>query len=438
MTWNFGQQLDAASVQAAGATDNPEFIDIADLCAPVLTDLQKQAIAWADAHPVRFSEEGILAAAREATGLSDFGDPGFRKNMAKWIESTLADTELTALGRLAIFSGMVRTAGVRLRIEDMVRRFPEILDIEIERPLIIAGLPRSGTTYLQNFLAADPRLRALPYWEAVRPVPAPEERCMAGQEDPRRAQCAADWVKQDALLPYVKAIHEFTPDHISEDIEFQTPEFGSYYLDWQTYATVWREYYYQLDHRPVYRYMKKCLQVLTFLTGRKRWLLKCPQHMEQLVVLNEVFPDATIIINHRDPVASIQSAMTGYAYSARIQRTKIRPDLIAEYWIDRYEKLLRACVRDRGVLDEARTVDVYFHELMKDPMKIVGEIYTKAGLPLSEGMRALMTASLAHHKRGKNGQIVYNLRRDFNQEPAQIRQRFAFYFDRFAVKAEVK
>jgi hypothetical protein len=75
---------------------------------------------------------------------------------------------------------------------------------------------------------------------------------------------------------------------------------------------------------------------------------------------------------------------------------------------------------------------------MKDPMKIVGEIYTKAGLPLSEGMRAPMTASLAHHKRGKNGQIVYNLRRDFNQEPAQIRQRFAFYFDRFAVKAEVK
>jgi hypothetical protein len=160
--------------------------------------------------------------------------------------------------------------------------------------------------------------------------------------------------------------------------------------------------------------------------------------MEQLTVLNEVFPDATIIINHRDPVASIQSAMTGYAYSARVTRTKIRPDQIAEYWIDRYERLLQACVRDRGALDDARTVDVYFHELMKDPMKILGEIYAKAGLPLGEGMRALMADSLGHHKRGKNGQIVHNLRRDFNLEPEQIRRRFAFYFDRFAVKAEVK
>jgi len=435
MSWNIGQQL---NIDAGQDTSNPDRIDIADLCNPILTDLQKGAVAWAQAKPVPLNEEAILEAARQATGLSDFGDQGFRKNMAKWIESVVADTELSALGRAGVFGAMVRNASVRLRIEDMVKRFPEILDIKIERPLIIAGLPRSGTTYLQNFLAADPRLRSLPYWEAVRPVPAPEEYCVAGQEDPRRARCAADWVQQDALLPYVKAIHEFTPDHISEDVEFQTPEFGSYLLDWLTYAPVWRDYYFQMDQRPVYRYLKKCLQVLNFLTGAKRWLLKCPQHMEQLVVLKEIFPDATIVINHRDPVASIQSAMTGWAYSSRITRTKIRPDQIAEYWVDRYQRLLRGCVRDRDTLDNARTVDVYFHELMQDPMKIVSDIYVKAGLPLGDGMKGLMADSLAHHKRGKNGQVVYNLKRDFGLTAEEVRRKFDFYFNRFAVKAEVK
>ncbi|EEA02611.1 conserved hypothetical protein [Burkholderia sp. H160] len=193
-----------------------------------------------------------------------------------------------------------------------------------------------------------------------------------------------------------------------------------------------------MDHRPVYQYLKQCLQVLTFLTGRKRWLLKCLQHMEQLTVLNETFPGATIIINHRDPVASIQSAITGVAYSARITRTKVRLDQIADYWIDRYERLLRACARDRDTLDPARTVDVYFHELMEDPMKIVGEIYSMADLPLSEGMRNWMTDALSARQRGKNGQIVYNLKRDFGLDAAEIRKRFAFYFDRFNAKAEVK
>ncbi|MEM5388789.1 sulfotransferase [Paraburkholderia phymatum] len=435
MSWNIGQQVNSAPT---GSTENPDKIDIADLAEPVLTDLQKQTMAWADANPVSLTEKALLEAARQATGLSDFGDQGFRQHMAKWIESTDADTELSALGRIGVFGAMLRNLTVRLRIEDMVRRFPEILDIEIDRPIIIAGLPRSGTTYLQNFLGADPRLRALPYWEAIRPVPGPEERCMYGEEDPRRARCAADWAQQDALLPYVKAIHEFAPDHISEDIELQTPEFGSYHLDWLTHAVVWRDHYFQMDHRPVYRYLRKCLQVLTFLTGRKRWLLKCPQHMEQLSVVNEIFPDATIVINHRDPVASIQSAITGVAYSSRVTRTRVRPDRIAEYWIDRYERLLRACVRDRDALDPARTVDVYFHELMQFPMEIVGDIYAKADLPLGDGMRQWMTDALTHHPRGKNGQIVYDLRRDFKLEPDDIRRRFGFYFERFGVKAEVK
>jgi hypothetical protein len=436
MSWNVGQQL---SIAPETSTENPDRIDITDLAQPVLSELQKQALAWAEANPVVLEEEALLEAARQATGLSNFGDQGFRKHMAKWIEATNAKTELTALGRAGVYGAMLRNLTVRLRVEDMVLRFPEILDIPIERPVIIAGLPRSGTTYLQNFLGADPRLRALPYWEAVRPVPAPEERVPYGQEEPRHKRCADDWAQQDALLPYVKAIHEFSPDHISEDIEFQTPEFGSYLLDWLIASPLWRDYYFQMDQRPVYQYLKKCLQVVTFLTGRKRWLLKCPQHMEQLVVLNETFPDATIVINHRDPVASIQSAITGESYGNRVMRKDVGLNEMATFYVDRYQRMLRACVRDRDTLDPARTVDVYFHELMQDPLKIVGQIYEKAELPFGDGMRQWMTDALAAHPRGKNGQLVYNLKRDFGLEAADIRKHFGFYFERFSsVQPEVK
>lgn len=438
MSWNIGQELTAEQMAQVGSTDNPAVIDITDLLNPVLTPLQQGAMQMAAENPVPMSEEAILGLAMQNTGLSDFGDQGFRKNLHMWLQSTEADSELTPLGRAGIFMAMVRNAEVRLRVEDKVKQFPEILAIEINAPLIIAGLPRSGTTYLQNFLACDPRLRSLPYWEALQPVPAPDQVVPPGAADPRRDQCVKNWAQQDALLPYLKAIHPFSPDHIHEDIDFQTPEFGSYHLEWLSHAPIWRDYYFQMDQLPVYNYIKKCLQVLSFQTGTKRWLIKCPQHMEQLPTLKKVFPDATLVINHRDPVASIQSAIYGPAYSGRVTRTRIDTQQIADYWIDRYQRLLTACVRDRASFGPEQSIDIYFHELMADPLKQVEAIYNKAGLRYDAGIEQMMGEELSRHVRGEHGRIQYDLPRDFGLQPSAIRQRFDFYFDRFAVQAEVK
>jgi hypothetical protein len=438
MSWNIGEELTAEQLAQAGNTDNPAIIDLGDLLNPVLTPLQEQAMTAAAANPVPLTEAAILGMASQNTGLDDFGDDGFRSNLQMWLKSTDADTDLTALGRAGIFMAMVRNAEVRLRIEDFIKRFPEALEIPIEKPLIIAGLPRSGTTYLQNFLAADPRLRSLPYWEAVQPVPAADQTIHYGEADPRRIQCEKNWSQQDALLPYLKAIHPFSPDHISEDIDFQTPEFGSYHLEWLSHAPVWRDYYYQMNQEPVYRYIKKCLQVLSFQTGNKRWLLKCPQHMEQLPVLKKVFPDATLVINHRDPVASIQSAIYGPAYSGRITRTHIDTQQISTYWIDRYKHLLEACVRDRDTFDDEHSIDVYFNELMQNPLGQVSAIYEKAGLRYDQGIQNMMTDALSLHQRGANGRILYDIKKDFGLDPATVREQFDFYFDRFAVRAEVE
>jgi hypothetical protein len=413
-------------------------IDITDLLRPERTEAQKQILEATEAVPLDLTVEAVLEAARKATGLSDFGADDFHPRLALWLQVTREEENLTQLSRIGLFTDFVRWASNRLLIEDLVKGHPQILEIPIDRPVVIAGLPRSGTTHLQSFLAADKRLRSMPYWEAMSPVPLPDQEPKPGHEDARRLRASAEWAQMDALLPHIKSMHEFSPDHISEDIELQNNNFSSYYLEWQVLAPQWQQYYFAHDQTDTYRYLKKGLQVMTWLKGPNRWLLKCPQHMEQLRPLTTVFPDATVVITHRDPVASVQSAITTICYAARIRQHHVQAQRTADYWIDRYEKLLRRCVRDHDELDPAKTVDVYFDKLVAEPWIVLQEIYRKADLPLSAQVRSEMQAFLEANPRGKHGQVIYNLRRDFGIAPQEVRRHYQFYMQRFPVKVEVK
>jgi hypothetical protein len=180
------------------------------------------------------------------------------------------------------------------------------------------------------------------------------------------------------------------------------------------------------------------MQALTWQKGPNRWVTKCPQHMEQLKEVNAALPGAYTVITHRDPIASIQSGISGVAYAARLTRTSVDLDAIADYWIDRYERLLRACVRDRDALDPKHSYDLYFHELMADPMGQLEAIYTAADLSFDDTTRESFQTAIAENARGKHGQLVYDLRADFGLDPGAIRERFGFYFERFPnVRVEV-
>ena len=413
-------------------------IDITDLREPVLSQVQTQALAALQGQTMVLDAAAIEETARQETGLSRFGADDFRERLEVWVRAVNNDSGASVLTRMNMQQMFLRYAKNRLRLEDLIAANPQILDIEIDRPIIVAGLPRSGTTYLLNLISADTRLRSLPWWEAIEPVPPPGERGLPVAEDPRWQRAAAGWELQDALLPHMKAMHEFSPDHVSEDVELQAIDFSSYLLEWLAVVPEWRDYYLAHDQSGTYAYLKRALQALTWLRGPNRWVLKCPQHMEQLPVLHQTFPDATVVISHRDPVASIQSAITMACYAARVLRTSIDTVATADYWIDRYRRLLEACVRDRDKLPDAQVIDVHFHELMADPDARLRDIYRKADLPLTDGALAELHAFLDAHPRGKYGRVVYDLRRDFDLEPRSVREPFAFYFNRFAVRPEVE
>jgi len=413
----------------------PDDIRIADLAAPELTPLQQTVVEAAGKLPVSFTEDAVLSEAAERTGLSDFGPDDFRARLRVWLQALDEDAELGAVGRIGAYRDCVRYAANRLRLEDLIERHPEILDVEIRRPLVIAGLPRSGTTHLLNLIAADQRLRSLPYWESLEPIPDPAEAAGEDGVDPRLARCREAYAQQVAISPLLKNMHDMSPEHVHEEIEIQALDFSSYLPEWIATVPRWRDHYLETDQTPHYAYLKKGLQALQWLRGPDRWVLKSPQHMEQLVPLLRVFPDATVAITHRDPVSVIASAITMLAYGDRIRRTRVDPPAVAAYWIDRIERLLRACVRDRDTLPAGQALDVPFHEFMADDVAMVERFYALADLPMTPEARGQLDRYMAENPRGKHGQILYDLKADFGVDPDALRERFGFYLDRFEIRA---
>jgi hypothetical protein len=166
-------------------------------------------------------------------------------------------------------------------------------------------------------------------------------------------------------------------------------------------------------------------------------VMKSPPHMENLGPLIHTYPDATVVVTHRDPIAVIQSAITMLAYGDRLRRT-LPLDLkqLANYWIDRVEMLLRACVRDRECLPASQSIDVLFHEYMADQKSTIKRVYEMAGLAFTPAAEAQIDGFLAANPRGKHGQVQYDLEGDFGIDVGAVRERFAFYYARFPVRQE--
>jgi hypothetical protein len=367
--------------------------------------------------------ERVRTAAAEQTGLSSWGDgddnDGFAGRLELLCRSLRDEAGLSALGLAMTYESLVQTLRARLQLEDLIARHPEIEEVPVERPIVICGLPRTGTTHLHNLLAADPALRHLPYWESLEPVLPPDEvRALAdaggrpgGDDDPRRArtQLAVDLV--DTCMPLFKRMHEMTVDHAHEEIQLLALDAGGMFFETTAPMPSWRDRYTSTDQTPTYRYLRRVLQALTWLRPEagERWVLKSPQHLEQLGPLATVFPDATFVLTHRDPLAVTASMCTMLAYTARLRQARPDPAAIAAYWTARVEQLLLGGMRDRDLLPAGQTVDVVLDDFVADEDAVVRRIYAVADQPLGEASLAAMRAFTAAHPRGRHGTIAYDL-----------------------------
>ena len=420
---------------AVGDVDD---IDFEDLTSPRLTDVQRRILEFTEAKRVEFDIDRILAEAVEAAGVGDDLDDthGFADRLSAHVGAIEGDDGLTQLTRGSLRQRVVRLLRNRLSLTELIKRYPEIESIPIEKPFIVVGMPRSGTTHLVNLIAADPRRRALPYWESQEPIPAPGQGPDISGVDPRYARAKSEHDALMASAPVVAAMHDRFPEAIEEEVELLDLDLAGYVLEWHARVPDWRDYYLGLDQTRHYPYMKKVLQALTFLRGPRAWVMKSPQHCEQLGPLMATFPDATVAFTHRDPVAVVQSAITMMAYSDRLRRTSIQPDWLLDYWSDRVHRLLGACVRDRDLVPADRSIDIGFHDLDGNEMSLLEGLYRQAGVELTPKVCARFQHYLDGNPRGKHGRIRYDLQRHFGISPDELRGRFDFYFDRFDVRPE--
>lgn len=413
-------------------------LDFDDLTSPRLTDVQRQILEFTEAKRVDFDIDRMLAEAIEQAGVGDDLDDtdGFGDRLVAHVAAIEADEGLRELTRSTLRQRVVRLLRNRLSLTELIKRYPEIEAVPIEQPFIVVGMPRSGTTHLVNLIAADPRRRALPYWESQEPIPARGQGPGIAGVDPRYARAKAEHDALMASAPVVAAMHDRFPEAIEEEVELLDLDLAAYVLEWHARVPDWRDYYLGLDQTRHYAYMKKVLQALTFLRGPRTWVLKSPQHCEQLGPLMTTFPDATVAFTHRDPVAVIQSALTMMAYSDRLRRISIDPDWLLDYWTDRVHRLLSACVRDRELVPAGRGIDVSFHQLGGNEMPVLEALYRCGGVEITPKVRDRFQRYLDGNPRGKHGRIRYQLQRHFGVSADALRERFGFYFDKFDVRAE--
>jgi hypothetical protein len=399
---------------------------------PVPLRIFNTVAEWPTRGRAKLDVESVMADARKRSGLDDFGDEHFVEPLGVLLEALRTEAPLSAFGRLVSRHFVVQMLIGRLRLEELYRQHPEIEDEVIERPIIVAGLPRTGTTHLFNLLSQDSGLRWIPYWESLEPIPDPSEKPGKDGRDPRIKRGEGTLKFLQWIMPLFNAMHEFTPEGPHEEIQLLAMDFTSVLFESSWHIPSYSEWYKQADRRPTYAFLARCLKALQFLHRKEQWLLKTPEHLLNIGPLVETFPDATFVQTHRDPVRITSSLSIMIAYGSRMQQRGVDPREVARYWSSRTEDFLRASVEDRHLLPESQVIDVHFEDFMADMSGTVRRVLEHAGREYSEATEGAIDRFLAENPRGKHGLVDYRLE-DLGIDLEERRRALQFYCERFGV-----
>jgi Sulfotransferase family len=362
------------------------------------------------------------------TGLRDFGAGDYRERLDVYLAALREIDGLHAAGVVNFYGQLLQVLKNRLLLTDLLHRHPEVEDIELRSPVVIAGLPRTGTTHLHNLLAAPPTFRTMPYWESVEPFPLPSE--VGVQPDPRRTRMDIAVGVINMVMPLFPLMHEMTTDHVHEEIQLLANDVSTMLMETLADVPRWRQYYQAHDQTSHYEYLATQLKAMQFLRGGRRWLLKSPQHLEQVPVLNRVFPDSIVMFTHRDPVPVALSMIAMITYSARMHRSPVPVEQIAASWIDRLDQMLTALIRDRDAIGPDRSIDIRFDDFMADEIGVAERVYALAGEPFTDEVGKAIADYLAGHRRGRLGNVETSYEM-FGLDEGSLRSRFAPYVERF-------
>lgn len=344
-----------------------------------------------------FDPEKLLREASAATGgQTDFGDPSFRPALTALCRALEREGHLSPAGRDLLRQKILGHLANRLRIEEYFRDFPEIAREVVAPPLVIVGLPRTGTTRLQRLLSRDKRFYSMLFWESQFPVPLPDETLEQPSARIANARGIVDYMV--ASMPKLLAIHPMAAEEADEEVMLMEHSFLSAF---DAYANIpsYVEWLDGQDQGPAYVFLRRCLQFLQWqkrkrgITGQ-RWLLKTPHHLLRMDILLRVFPGVQVVQTHRDPVESIPSIASFVDTLWRIYSDQPDPQAAGRSWAERMGRGLRHTMSVRNGHGAAHFLDVQFRETVEAPMAVVRRIYDFIGWPLAADTEAAMRAWL--------------------------------------------
>jgi Sulfotransferase family len=381
--------------------------------------------------------DDVLKLAAQRTGLSETEADSWREGLAIMLDDLNNSPAFTPYGRERVLNDATGALGRRLQMHAYIQAHPEVLDAPVERPMIVLGMPRTGTTVISYLLDKDPARRSLLHWQCVDPIPPASTETL--RTDPR---CLALLEEQQKMLAMVKQANVPLPhwedaDGPTEDMFIHNQDFKG--LSWDAFLSTPRYYQWLFDEADMtstYEYQKRYLQVLQSTAGGN-WSLKMPSHSVHIEALLKVFPDARLIWAHRDPYKATGSLANLWKMPKAMV---LQPDAIDPHAMGRdamaqmryhVERPLRA--RDR--IGDERFFHMYYHEMMRDPMDVMRRIYEWAGDPLTAETEARMGDWLAAHPQDLFGTNTYSLDQ-YGLTVKQLEPVFAEYLDTFDIELE--
>ena len=373
---------------------------------------------------VALDEEALVQAAVKKTSLTDFGDSYYREGLLRLLESVESDAALHLSGQVAYREVIVGSLINRLLLTEAYKQTPEIFRKPLKSPIIVLGLPRSGTTFLHRLLAMDPAHRAVPWWELARPLPDSDE-----QSDRRRQIFQKKLHRRQKMVPDLDRKHYTRVDTPEECIwllanTFLSPLFWAFapvygYLDW----------YKGQDRLQAYHDYRLLLQVLQAEDPTRRLALKSSTHTGAVETLLQTVPGSLLIQTHRNPVETSSSlASLFYSVHSRMtERLDVRrmTEAILSFHEHQIARNLAARDTHPGAL-----FDVYYDRLVADPIGTVRDIYDHYDLAWSEEFAECLNYYLQQNPNGKHGAHRY-APENFGQTEEAISERFAAYIERF-------
>ncbi|MEO1912336.1 MAG: sulfotransferase [Myxococcales bacterium] len=381
------------------------------------------------ARAIAFDANEMLEEARTNAGLSNFGSNSFREPLEALVRTYDAN-HTTLKGRKKAYRRVIGLLATRLRIEEALRVHPEIKQRPVRSPMVLTGMPRSGTSALFNLLGADPDARPLLLWETQ--FPDPVEGLEPGAKDPRHAAIEAYYEQSRETNPEFTKIHFASADTPEECVLLHAFTLNGVHHGTEVMLEPYASWYRDQDLGEMYSYYKILLQMLDWQRPGQRWLLKAPAHMWAIDKLIDTFPDVSVVWSHRNPLACTASicSMTHLLMEDQVDMPKeVLGPIVMDFYATSLERGL--AVRDQS--DPARFIDVNHDDFVGDSLGTVGRIYEHFGLPIGDDAAASLKAHIEANPKGRHGKHEYNLD-DWGLTADDVAKRFEPYVERFEIE----